>query len=194
MDRRIRTIKNKRDEKEMIETERLFIRKFMVDDWRDLCEYLSLQETYTFEPGDPVTEEGAKQIAFERAREDDFLAVILKKEKKLIGHVYFNQEEPKEFLTWEMGFIFNPAFQNKGYCTEAARRIVEYARKELGAHRVVAYCNPLNPASWRVLEKIGMTREGYFKKKGFFRKDKHGNPLWFDCYAYGMLLDDHDVS
>ena len=114
----------------------------------------------------------------------------MKKENKLIEHIYFNPEDPQEFLTWEMGFIFNPKYQNKGFCTEAAQRVIGYAHNELGAHRVVAYCNPLNPASCKVLEKIGMTREGHFKKKGFFRKDEQGNPFWHDCYSYGIVLDD----
>ncbi len=178
----------------MIETERLFLRKFRKDDWQNLFEYLSLQEIYTFEPGEPVTKEEAQKITSERAQGNEFFAVVLKNGCKLIGHIYFAQEEPKEFLTWEMGFIFNPAYQNKGYCTESAKRIIEYARKALGVHRVVAYCNPINIPSWKVLEKIGMKREGYFKKKGFFRKDEFGNPLWFDCYAYGIVLDDQKES
>jgi len=185
---------DKRDDKEMIETERLIIRKFRKVDWQYLFEYLSLKEIYDFEPGEPVSKVSARKIADERAQGNDFFAVALKNGSKMIGHIYFGQVEPQEFLTWEMGFIFNPAYHNKGYCTEATKSFIDYARKELGAHRIVAYCNPLNPASWKVLEKIGMTREGYFKKKGFFRKDECGNPQWFDCYAYGLVLDEHEES
>ena len=43
------------------------------------------------------------------------------------------------------------------------------------SHKVVAFCNPENTASWKVLEKIGMEREGFFKQKAFFRRDDNGN-------------------
>jgi RimJ/RimL family protein N-acetyltransferase len=174
----------------MLSTERLIIRPFFDNDYRDVHEYLSLPDTYRYEPGDPVTMEQARQLTRERAVGTNFYAAVLKDTKKLIGHVSFFQNEPKHFLTWEIGFIFNPAFQNKGYATEASRAVIEYAFKELGAHRLVGYCNPENTASCRVLEKCGMKREGYFRKKAFFRTDENGNPLWFDTCEYAVLAED----
>ena len=172
------------------ETERLAVRRFREEDWKDLHEYLSLPGTYAFEPGDPVGEEEARGMARRRAGSDLFLAVVLKSSGKMVGHLYFERTEPEEILTWELGYIFNPAYQGRGYCTEASRALVERAFGELGAHRVVAFCNPKNPASWKVLERIGMRREGHFPKKAFFRRDAEGRPLWHDCYAYGMLVED----
>jgi ribosomal-protein-alanine N-acetyltransferase len=174
----------------MIETERLEIRRFQEDDRRDLYQYLSLPEIYTFEPGEPITETQARELAAQRSCSDDFYAVVLKSENKMIGHLYFHRTEPEEFRTWELGYIFNPAYQNMGYCTEASRRIIRYGFQELGAHRITAYCNPLNIASLRVLEKAGMIREGVFRKQGFFRKDAEGRPIWHDTYAYGILEED----
>jgi RimJ/RimL family protein N-acetyltransferase len=90
-------------------------------------------------------------------------------------------------MTWELGYIFNPKFQNQGFCAEASSAVIEYAFQEMDVHKVVAFCNPKNIPSWKLLEKIGMEREGFFKQKAFFRKDDEGNPLWHDCYAYGIL-------
>ena len=175
----------------MLSTERLVIRPFHVNDYQDLYEYLSLRETYQYEPGEPVSLEEAKKIAAERAKGTDFWAVTLKdKNKKLIGHVTFIQTEPKHFLTWEIGFIFNPAFQNKGYATEASRALIAHAFKELGAQRVVGFCSTENTASWRVLEKCGMRREGLQLKNAFFHKDKDGKPIWLDSYQYAILAED----
>jgi [ribosomal protein S5]-alanine N-acetyltransferase len=175
----------------VLESPRLSIRPFLLDDWRDLHEYLSLPRTYLFEPGGSISEGQAKEMAAERAVHDVFLAVVLKSEEKMIGHLYFNQSDPKEFSTWELGYIFNPLYQGKGYCTEACARILEHGFRRLKAHRIVAYCNPLNPASWHVLEKIGMRKEGLFRKKAFFRRDEAGNPLWHDCLAYGLLDEEY---
>jgi ribosomal-protein-alanine N-acetyltransferase len=134
-----------------------------------------------------VTMAEAQRLARERAAGIDFCAVVLKAENKMIGHLYFHQIDPKEFMTWELGFILNPKYQGKGYCTEASRALVEYAFAFWKAHKVVAFCNPLNIASWKVLEKIGMKREGCFEKKAFFKRDAAGNPIWHDCRAYGLL-------
>jgi RimJ/RimL family protein N-acetyltransferase len=73
----------------------------------------------------------------------------------MIGHVACNREGPEELLTWNHGYIFNPAFYGKGYATEASRRILQHAFEELGAHRVQAGCNPDNAPSWRLLERLG---------------------------------------
>lgn len=171
----------------MLRTDRLYIRKHIAADWKDLYEYLSLKVIYVFEPGEPVTEEESKKIVAERACGDDFYAVVFKKENKMIGHLYFHHLVPKELMTWELGYIFNPAYQNRGFCTEASKQIIEYAFKALNTHKIVAFCNPENVSSWKVLERIGMEKEGFFKKKAFFRRDKNNLPLWHDCYAYGLL-------
>jgi RimJ/RimL family protein N-acetyltransferase len=171
----------------MIETTRLLIREFAEADAEGLYEYLSLPETYRFEPGAPISLEEARALAKERSNGASFFAVALKGEDTIIGHLYFGRIEPAEFMTWELGYIFNPRYHNNGYCSEAAQALIGYGFRSLRAHRIIAHCNPLNYASWRVLEKIGMEREGHFKKKAFFRRDADNNPLWHDCYAYGIL-------
>jgi RimJ/RimL family protein N-acetyltransferase len=176
----------------MIKTQRLVIRPFKEQDFMALFEYLSNPIIYRFEPGEPVSLEKAREIALERSQNNDFWAVILKSTNELIGHLYFDQIEPKEFLTWELGFIFNPAFQNNGYATEASFALIRYGFDHLGIHRVIANCNPENVASWRVLEKVGMKREGYRRKNAFFRRDNNGSPLWTDTYEYAILKEDAD--
>jgi len=174
----------------MIESDRLIVRRFAEDDWRDLYEYLSLPETYEFEPGAPVGEDEARSLASERTRGETFYAVRLKDGGKMIGHVYLGPEGPPEYATYELGYIFNPAYCRKGYCTESSALVLDRAFGELGAHRVVAYCDPRNLASWRVLEKLGMRLEGLFRQRAFFRRGPDGAPLWHDCRAYAMLAED----
>jgi RimJ/RimL family protein N-acetyltransferase len=173
-----------------IPTERLILRNFRSGDWKELHAYLSLPETYRFEPGSPISEDEARLMAAERSRGDTFIAVESSPEGKLLGHLYFNLTEPAKFRTWELGYIFNPLYQGRGYCTEACRAIISHAFSALDAHRIVAFCDPLNPASWKVLERLGMRREGEFKQKAFFRSDASGAPLWHDCWAYGILEGD----
>ena len=174
-------------EEPLIETERLTVRKFIESDYSDLYEYLSQESVYKYEPGEPITIEESKKLSAERARGEQFFAVILKQNGKMIGHLYLEQILPKDRLTWELGYIFNPNYQHKGYASESANALVEYALKELKVHRVMARCNPDNAASWRLLERIGFKREGNFKKYGFVHKDENNNPIWTDAYEYSRI-------
>ena len=175
----------------MIETSRLNIRKFLRSDAADLYEYLSKPEIYEYEPGGvPASFERVQELAARRAEGNEFYAVVLKEKQKMVGHLYFAQIEPKEFLTWELGYIFNPAYQKQGYASESARALIEYGFTHMGIHRVEAHCNPLNVASWRVMEKIGMRREALLLKHAFFHHNPDGSPIWIDSYGYGMLRED----
>ena len=174
----------------MIKTNRLVIRRFKETDCIDLHEYLSKPEIYAFEPGQPISLKEAEKISIERAKGSDFYAVVLRENKKMIGHLYFKQIDPKVMMTWELGYIFNPSYHKKGYASEAARALVEYAFQNYKIHRIRARCDPENPASWKLLEKVGFRREGHFKQFVTFRNDESGKPIWLDTYEYGFLKED----
>jgi [ribosomal protein S5]-alanine N-acetyltransferase len=174
----------------IMETERLIVRNFRVDDWQDLYEYLSQKEVLRYEPEGESDQEDCKRKAMERSQSDIFLAVCLKDSDKMIGHVYFNQTGPVEFLTWEIGYIFNPKYYGKGYATESCQRVLQFGFKKLGAHRIIAMCNPENSTSWKLLERLSMRREGHHKKKAFFRRTDDGNPIWHDAYQYAILSEE----
>jgi RimJ/RimL family protein N-acetyltransferase len=176
-----------------IYTERLLIRRFHPDDWRDLHEYLSQPEVTRFEPYDAFTEKKSKKEAARRAKDPGFWAVCLKDTQclresgKLIGNIYLAEQG---FDTWEFGYVFNQKYHGMGYASEAARALLDDAFANRNAHRVVAECNPLNAASWRLLERLGFRREGHFLKNIYFKRDASGNPVWCDTYAYGMLKEE----
>lgn len=130
--------------KKQIETSRLIIRKFNIDDWRDLYEYLSDEEVVFFEPYDIYTEEACREEESYRANNDSFWAVCLKDSGKVIGNLYL---EKQDFNTWELGYVFNKKFQKQGFATESAEKIIGYAFEELNARRIIAMCNPKNEAS-----------------------------------------------
>jgi len=67
---------------------------------------------------------------------------------------------------------------------------VRYGFAKWEIHRVVAYCNPKNTASWKLMERIGMRREGYLRKNIFFQTDVVDEPIWLDTLAYAILEED----
>ncbi len=60
----------------------------------------------------------------------------------------------------ELGYWIGVPYWNRGFATEAARAMVDYGFRELGLHRIWARHFSGNPASGRVLEKVGMVNEG----------------------------------
>ena len=168
-----------------MKTERLLLRRFAPDDWRDLFEYLSQEEVVKFEPYDVFTEEASRQEAERRSNDDAFWAVCL--DGKVIGNVYLAKHD---FDTWELGYVFNKDFQGKGYATEAARSLIDSIISKQGVRRVVAMCNPLNTGSWKLLERLGFRREGHLVRNIYFKKDASGNPIWADTYEYAILAEE----
>lgn len=168
-------------------TERLYIRGFHTDDWMDLYEYLSDKKVIKYEPYDAFTEEESRLEAVKRSKNENFYAVCIRETGKVIGNLYFSEQE---FGTWELGYVFNANYQGKGYASEAAAALLEDAFKNQGVRRVIALCNPENHASWRLLERLGMRREGHLLQNVFFRKDEKGTPLWQDTYEYAILSDE----
>jgi [ribosomal protein S5]-alanine N-acetyltransferase len=81
----------------------------------------------------------------------------------------------------ELGYWIAVEHWGKGYCTEAVTRLVSYAREQLKVSRIVARCLVRNPASARVLEKIGLHREGVLRKH-----DKK-NGRFEDVLVYGVI-------
>jgi RimJ/RimL family protein N-acetyltransferase len=59
----------------------------------------------------------------------------------------------------DIGYAFLPEYWSKGYATEAALAVKEYAKNIIGLKRLVAITDPKNQNSMRVLEKIGLEFE-----------------------------------
>lgn len=170
-----------------METERLIIRYFKPDDWLGLFEYLSQESVVKFEPYEVFTEEASRQEAVRRSADTHFRAVCLKDNGKLIGNIYLAKQD---FDTWELGYVFNERYQGRGYASEAARAVVDDAIKQRNARRIIAMCSPLNKPSWKLLERLGMRREGHLLKNIFFKRDDDGCPIWLDTYVYALLADE----
>lgn len=84
----------------------------------------------------------------------------------------------------EMGYWLAAPYWNRGYVTEAARAVLDYAFDSLGLRRVYAHHFHTNPASGRILQKIGMTFEGCLRAHIL----KWGEPM--DLLSYGILATD----
>lgn len=64
----------------------------------------------------------------------------------------------------ELGYWIGVPYWSRGYATEASRALVEHGFEELSLNRIVAQHITRNPASGRVMEKVGMRREGLLRE------------------------------
>lgn len=168
-------------------TERLIIRRFRPDDWQDLYEYLSNEEVIKFEPYPVFSQEQSKIEADNRAKNNAFYAVCFKENNKLIGNLYLSKGD---FDTWELGYVFGLSYQGQGYATESAKALLNYAFLHLNARRIIAMCSSKNTSSWRLMERLGMRREGLLLQNVSFKTDSVGTPIWMDTYAYAILKNE----
>jgi RimJ/RimL family protein N-acetyltransferase len=84
----------------------------------------------------------------------------------------------------EIWYLVRPDCQGRGIAAEAARELLRIGFSEMHLHRMFATCLPENPASSRVLEKIGMRREGHHRGN----LKIHGS--WRDCFLYAILREE----
>lgn len=163
-----------------IKSKRLWVRDFERSDWEAVHTYTSDAHVMKYMPEGVLSEEETKSFVLKNVEEHaEKFPVIRIEDDMLIGHIVFHKYFGEH--TYEIGWVFNPDYQQKGYATEAAGAVLEYAFNHLNLHRVVATCQPENTSSYRVMEKIGMRREGFFKQC-----IPHGAD-WWDEYCYAIL-------
>jgi len=169
-----------------IETENLILRRFTASDAKDIFEYLNPRVDAEFERWNIVSLSDAEKECEYRINSENYIAIELKAEKKVIGNLYISK---KDFNSYEIGYVLSDCFQRRGLCTEACRALFEKLFAD-GAHRIFAECNSRNTASWKLLEKLGMRREAHFVKNRYIDTDENGKPLWQDTFVYGLLITD----
>lgn len=74
--------------------------------------------------------------------------------------------EPGDWPETEIGWIFLPEHHGKGYATEAARRVRDFAYDDLNRSTLVSYIHPENEASKRVAKRLGAFHESDMELRG----------------------------
>lgn len=177
-----------------METARLLIRYATVNDLDDMYEYVGNKDVMKYEREDYPTKESYREILEYLSANNLLYAVCLKGNPKVIGHIFLGKTNPAVNNEYNLGYIFHPDYHRKGYCSEASKAIIDYGFTVLQANRIRAACDPENIPSWKVMEKIGMLKEGHLKKRFYIRQDEHDNPVYTDQFLYGLHVSDWKKS
>jgi ribosomal-protein-alanine N-acetyltransferase len=162
-----------------LRTARLLLRPFRADDHAELHAIAGDPEVVRWMDWGPNTPaETSTFLGYaltsetETPRRSWKLAVVRTADGALIGSAELHIESP-EHRRGTMGYLISPSAQGQGYATEVAQAVLDFGLTDANLHRVTATCDPENIGSVRVLEKIGMTREGrmrdYFVIRGEWR-------------------------
>src|SRR5690606_27156062 len=111
------------------------------------------------------------------------VGMVLKPQGALIGGVGLRISD-WENRTGDVGYVVHPDYWGYGLAEEAARALIEAGFTQLGLRRIVAFCDQRNKASARVMERLGMRREGAFRQSKLIQGE------WRDEYLYAVLAEE----
>jgi RimJ/RimL family protein N-acetyltransferase len=168
-----------------LETERLVLRQFTLDDVDNLVELDSDPGVMHFITGGRATprEEIENDLLpwflhyYERGGRYGFWAAIEKSTGKFLGWFHFRPEDGHPSDEPELGYRLRRSAWGRGYATEGSRALIRKGFTELGVARVVANAMAVHTASRRVMEKTGLTLVRTFHQEWPDRipGDEHGD-------------------
>jgi RimJ/RimL family protein N-acetyltransferase len=172
---------------EQITTERLILRKIRLEDAPILfAAYTQDDEVTRYTTWRPhqkleQTEEFVRSClsAWERKTRFPFV-IMLREGNEIIGMI----DPHVEGSIVGLGYVIAHDHQGKGYATEAARAMIDWALQQPEINRVYATTDVENAASARVMEKAGMQREGLLLKY-IIHPDMGDEPR--DSYIYAVV-------
>ena len=175
----------------LLETKRLILRPFRDSDCYDLHLWASNIDVTRFVNWD-THRSLDDTIEFIRLVKEiserntmTFMAVALKTTKQVIGSVGIFQRSDLSLFTLELGYCLGDSWWGNGYIVEASLGLVDYGFLTLpNLQRVEANCIVENTASRRVMEKMGMQREG------ILRNYVEKNGRMYNSYMYSILRDE----
>ncbi len=151
---------------ERIETERLFLRRFVEDDLNALHQWCIKPNVGSHAGWKPhETLEDSKRVLREFMNGDEVWAIGEKSSGRLIGSCGLHHDHKRMNDRARMlGYVLDDAFWGRGYMTECAQALVRYGFCVMQLELISAYHFAVNDRSRRVIEKCGFQREGILRQ------------------------------
>ncbi|MEP7202742.1 MAG: GNAT family protein [Ilumatobacteraceae bacterium] len=170
-------------------TKRLRIRMMRTEDLQAFVEYRNQPDVarnqdwalpYTTEMAEGLIQD---QFELDGPADGQWVQMAVEHGDEVIGDVAAGVHDSGRQAT--IGYTISAHAQGKGYATEAVAAVLAALFAEAGLHRVVASIDPRNPASRRVLEKLGFRYEGRSPSSVFIRGE------WTDDDHFALLAGEH---
>ncbi|MCL2006882.1 MAG: GNAT family N-acetyltransferase [Treponema sp.] len=160
----------------ILHTERLIIRDLIIDDLKDHHELISNDKVmYFLQDIKTNSVQESKEnllMAINDKNSNDrkyyFFLIEEKSTNEFIGEMGYTVTQNTDFgKLVHMGYFIKEKHWNKGYVTEALKRVIQFAFEEGGVYRISTGCLKDNYGSERVMQKCGYTKEAEFKEYVF---------------------------
>ena len=182
-----------RDDIPELTTPRLVLRPFVPADVDDVFEYARDPEwaEYLLDSApQPYTRRSAEEFVADRMvapRTELSWAIVLGGAG--VGGIILSVNPKHE--RGEIDYALAKSHWGRGLMAEAAGAVVDWAFAERGLHRISAQADVRNRRSWRVMEKLGMRREGVSRSR---RKDPRPGYPRIDMAFYGLLREEWEQA
>ena len=173
----------------VLETRRLVLRPFALSDARAVQALAgdaaiadtTLRIPHPYEHGMAEDWIGTHERLFESGQQADF-AITRRADGELIGAIGLVIDGGSDRA--ELGYWVGRPHWGQGFCSEAGRAVLTFGFERWPLQRIHACWFLRNPASGRVLEKLGMTREG------ILRRHVKKNGVYEDLVVCGILREE----
>jgi ribosomal-protein-alanine N-acetyltransferase len=172
-----------------IDTPRLMLRPFTLTDAARVQQLAGAREVAdtTLNIPHPYPDGAAEQwiathVENFNAGDSATCAIVLRATSELCGAI--GLDISRRHRRAELAYWIGVPYWNQGYATEAAAALLTYGFTALQLHRIHARHVTRNPASGRVMQKIGMTFEG-IQREHFLKGER-----FEDVANYGILHDE----
>ncbi len=154
----------------IIETDRLYLRKFNLDDATRMSEYRNKSEVAKYQSWHTYSERRAIRRIKELMKKDEFylphndyhLAIVLKETNVIIGDIFVDVINKTTFM---LGYTLDSVYWRQGYASEMVSAFIDYMHDEHNFTNVMAYAYTRNVKSIKLLERLGFKQ---FDESSFF--------------------------
>lgn len=172
----------------ILETERLYLRGWQLEDLDALYECARNPDIGIMAGWEPYSSrEVSLNVLKSYIKNDGNWAIVLKENEKVIGQIGISPDENRgKYYAKYMNYLLSSDYWNKGYMTEAVKRVTKYLFEEMNIDLLTIFFYPHNVRSKRVIEKCGFKYESTINQA---RKIYDGQVC--DTVVYSMLKSDY---
>lgn len=174
----------------VLDTERLILRPWKIDDLDDFYEYAKnpkIGPNAGWEPHRDKEVSLKVLKSFIEATEDEVRAIVYKENGKIIGSIGIHNDRRRTGVNARMiGYVLSENYWGKGLMSEAVKEVIRYLFEEEKPDVISCYHYTFNTQSKRVIEKSGFKYEGTLRMAS-----KIYDGRVYDSACYSITKEDY---
>ena len=157
------------------------------DNIKDLKEArkIFIKQLTDWERQEPFYEKKIESINNQENNQKFTWSIFIKDTDTVIGQITCQPKSDEIESIRDVGWYIDPAYQGKGYATEAAKAMIDYMFTEVEIDEIRTSAATINPASWKIMERLGFTYNGDYRSTYFIDNE------FLTCKKYNITRDEY---